>query len=213
MSSHLHVERVVVGLLSVNCYLLICKETNKCVVIDPGNDGDYILQKVAELNSSVSYIINTHGHFDHIGGNKYLKEKTRAPLAIHSLDKTLMTRAQEHATLYDLFVDPSPPPDILLEDGQIIEVGSLKIKVIHTPGHTKGGVCLHVDSHLFSGDTLFEGSIGRTDLPGGNFHELINSINTRLAPLDGATMVYPGHGGVTTMEREEKTNPFLNKFL
>ena len=213
MSSKLIIEHLVVGPLSVNCYIVICKETKKCVVIDPGEDGPEILSKVKKSGATITHIINTHGHFDHIGANRYLKDTAKALISIHALDRVLMTKAQEHASVYGLTVDHSPQPDITLNDGDTIGTGNLCFKVIHTPGHTQGGICLSIEDNLFSGDTLFEGSIGRTDLPGGNFDTLVTSIKTKLAGLDPSTIVFPGHGGTTTIGREERANPFLNRFV
>lgn len=213
MSSKLHIHQLVVGPLSVNCYIVVCEETKHCVVIDPGEDGKRIEKKIQQLGAKLTHIINTHGHFDHIGANKYLKDKTGALIAIHVLDRVLMTRAEEHASIYGLSVEHSPQPDVTLKDKDTITCGEMKFTVIHTPGHTQGGICLHIEDNLFSGDTLFEGSIGRTDLPGGNFDELIKSIKTRLSDLSEDTLVFPGHGGTTTLEREAKSNPFLNRFL
>jgi glyoxylase-like metal-dependent hydrolase (beta-lactamase superfamily II) len=213
MSSKLHIHQLVVGPLSVNCYIVVCEETKNCVVIDPGEDGKRIEKKIKQLGAKLTHIINTHGHFDHIGANKYLKDRTGALIAIHVLDRVLMSHAEEHASIYGLSVNHSPQPDVTLNDKDTITCGELEFTVIHTPGHTQGGICLHIEDNLFSGDTLFEGSIGRTDLPGGNFNELIKSIKTRLSDLSEDTMVFPGHGGTTTLEREAKTNPFLNRFL
>jgi len=210
------IEHLIVGPLSVNCYIVTCTQTEKTVVIDPGEEGKRILGKIKSQNGKITHIINTHGHFDHTGANAYLKEHSNAKIAIHNDDKALLPLASEHARKYELSVISSPPPDISLQDNDIISTGELNLKILHTPGHSPGGICILIESKansdwvIFTGDTLFEGSIGRTDLPGGNFNQLISSIKSRLLPLPGETKVYPGHGGTTTMAREAKFNPFFN---
>lgn len=210
MPSQMIIEHLVVGPLSVNCYILACQTTRKAAVIDPGDEGPRILAKAEMMGVEIVSIINTHGHFDHVGANSYLKNHTNAQLLIHQKDLELLPLAADHALRYGLIVTPSPKPDSTISDDDIIEVGNLKVKVIYTPGHSPGGVCLMVEDVLFSGDTLFAQSIGRTDLPGGNLHQLMSSIRKKLLILEKKTRVYPGHGEDTTIEREEKANPFIN---
>jgi len=205
------IEHLVVGPLAVNCYIVACEVTKKAAVIDPGDEGKRILAKAEMMGVEITTIINTHGHFDHIGANCFLKEHTKGKLIIHEDDVDLLPLASEHALRYGLAVTPSPKPDITVSDGDIIEIGKLQIKVVDTPGHSPGGICLLVEDILFSGDTLFQESIGRTDLPGGNFEQLISSIKLKLLTLDKNTKVYPGHGGVTSIEREEQANPFIQE--
>ena len=211
MPSHMIIEHLVVGPLSVNCYIVACQSTKKAAVIDPGDEGSRILAKAEMMGVEITTIINTHGHFDHIGANSYLKNNAKAKLIIHDDDNDLLSLAEEHALRYGLSVTPSPKPDLTVSGGDIIEVGDLKIKVIDTPGHSPGGICLLIEDVLFSGDTLFAESIGRTDLPGGNFNQLISSIKSKLLPLPPETKVYPGHGGSTTIGIETKANPFIQE--
>ncbi|MFO7766549.1 MAG: MBL fold metallo-hydrolase [Pelovirga sp.] len=198
------------GPLEVNCYLVGCEKTRKAAVIDPGGDVESILQMLQQHDLAPVMIINTHGHFDHVGGNHDLINATGCDLLIHKDDASLLHRANEHAEFFGLSTTQSPEPTRLLDDGDIIDLGELKIEVIHTPGHSPGGVCLHVDDYLFVGDTLFSGSIGRTDLPGGNHQLLIENIKNKLLPLVDDTRVCPGHGPTTSIGQEKRHNPFLN---
>lgn len=197
------------GPLEVNCYLVGCEETRTAAVIDPGGNVNSILELLRQHDLTLVMVINTHGHFDHIGANRALLEKTDCKLLIHEDDAPLLQRAAEHAALFGLSTSRSPEPTRLLKDGDVIELGNLSFKVIHTPGHSPGGICLHVDDCLFVGDTLFCGSIGRTDLPGGNHQQLINNIKTKLLCLPDETKVYPGHGPATSIGQEKRHNPFL----
>jgi glyoxylase-like metal-dependent hydrolase (beta-lactamase superfamily II) len=197
------------GPLEVNCYLVGCEKTGKAAVIDPGGNVNSILELLRQHDLTLAMVINTHGHFDHIGANRSLLEKTGCELLIHQDDAPLLQRAAEHAALFGLSTSRSPEPTRLLKDGDTIELGDLTFKVIHTPGHSPGGICLHVDDCLFVGDTLFCGSIGRTDLPGGNHQQLINNIKNKLLGLADETKVYPGHGPATTIGHEKRHNPFL----
>ncbi|MEA3544829.1 MAG: MBL fold metallo-hydrolase [Thermodesulfobacteriota bacterium] len=197
------------GPLEVNCYIIGCEETRKAVVVDPGGDVDHILQLLKKHQLEVVMIINTHGHFDHVGGNQKLLDATGAELLIHRDDRLLLERAGDHAAAYGLTVDASPSPTRELAEGDILTVGELRLSVIHTPGHSPGGICLLVDDCLIVGDTLFAGSIGRTDLPGGDHPLLIRNIKEKLLILPAATKVCPGHGPMTTIGQEQQYNPFL----
>jgi glyoxylase-like metal-dependent hydrolase (beta-lactamase superfamily II) len=192
-----------------NCFILGCESTREAVVIDPGDDADQILMAVAKLDLKVKYLINTHGHFDHVGANKRMKEVTGAEIAIHPDDEPMLDELSRSASMFGLSAENSPPADILLKDGDEIKFGDITLQVIHTPGHSKGGVSLFTPGHLFSGDTLFAGSIGRTDLPGGDYDTLISSIKEKLLILDDDTQVYTGHGPETTIANEKRMNPFL----
>lgn len=202
------VERLVVGELEVNCYLLY-DEGGEGVVIDPGGEGEKILSRLKGLNITVNYILNTHGHFDHTGANGFIKEKTGAILAIHRDDRVLLENLDSQASLFGLYVNPSPKPDLLLEDSDTLRSGSIDLEIIHTPGHTKGSICIKIGNILFTGDTVFAGSVGRTDLPGGSYERLIRSIKERILILSDDTILYPGHGEETTLARERSYNPFL----
>mgnify|MGYP001332712348 CR=1 FL=1 len=160
----------------------------------------------------VKYIVNTHGHFDHVGANRAMKEATGAELLIHGMDADLFQTAEEHASLFGLTTTVSPEPDRLLEEDDVIKVGELSFKVIHVPGHSPGSICLYSPGHLFVGDVLFAGSIGRTDLPGGDHQGLLDGIRQKLFLLPDATLVHTGHGPDTTLGEEQKTNPFVGGF-
>lgn len=203
------IEKLAVGPIMANCFILGCEETREAVVIDPGDDADRILMLLAKNELKVKYLINTHGHFDHVGANKRMKEATGAELAIHGDDEPMLTQLSSNALMFGLSAENSPPADIILKDGDEISFGNITLKVIHTPGHSMGGICLYTPGHLFAGDTLFAGSIGRTDLPGGDYDTLISSIKEKLLHLDEKTIVYTGHGPETMIGAEKAMNPFL----
>ncbi len=197
------------GPLDVNCYILGCETTRKAAVIDPGGNVPQILAILDKHQLELDMIINTHGHFDHIGGNKELKEQTGAQLLVHRFDASLLIQARETAAIFGLSANPSPEPTRELVGREQLSVGELSLRVLHTPGHSRGGICLYTEGHLFSGDTLFAGSIGRTDLPEGDYSQLIASIREQLLGLPEETKVYPGHGPATTIGYEKQHNPFL----
>ena len=200
-----------VGALQVNCYIYWDEKTKDAFIIDAGEEPDLIEHIVRRDGLNVRYIINTHGHFDHVGANGRLKKTLNVPLAIHKDDLPLLASAEEDAMLFGVKGTKQPLPDILLKDGDTLKAGALTLEVIHTPGHTKGGICLYSRSEglLFTGDTLFAGSVGRTDFEGGSFEDIINSIKTRILPLDDSTSVFPGHGASTTLKKEKKFNQFI----
>ncbi len=203
------IKKLEVGPIMANCFVLGCENTKEAVVIDPGDDADRILMTLAKAELKVKYLINTHGHFDHVGANKQMKEVTKAPIAIHPGDEPMLMELSKSAAMFGLSAENSPPADQLLNDGDKIKFGEITLEVIHTPGHSMGGICLYTPGHLFAGDTLFAGSIGRTDLPGGDYDTLIASIKTRLLVLEEETMVYTGHGPETSIGSEKRMNPFL----
>ena len=198
------------GPLQANCFIVGCEQTRQAAAIDPGGDADRILSALKKDNLTLAAIINTHGHFDHVGANMALKQATDAQLMIHKLDAPMLAYAPQSAAAWGLRADDSPEPDRLLEDGDIVACGRLQFEVIHTPGHSPGGSCFYIkdENVVFVGDTLFAGSIGRTDLPGGDFDTLIRSIQTRLFVLPDATKVYNGHMELTTIGEEKRYNPF-----
>ena len=203
------IKKLEVGPIMANCFILGCETTKQAVVIDPGDDADRILMELAKSELKVKYLINTHGHFDHVSANKRMKEATGAEIAIHPEDEPMLHELSQSALMFGLSSENSPPADILLEDGDEVTFGEITLQVIHTPGHSKGGISLYTKGHLFSGDTLFSGSIGRTDLPGGDYDTLISNIREKLLIFDEDTIVYTGHGPETTIGNEKRMNPFL----
>jgi hydroxyacylglutathione hydrolase len=202
-------EHLLVGPLQSNCFILGDEESGEAVIIDPGGDGDKIISAVSRKPWKVKAILNTHAHFDHTAANAIVKKETGAPLMAPKADSPFMAQAHVAARMYGLEVDASPDPDRLLEDGDTIDLGDEKIAVISTPGHTPGGATFVTSIGIFPGDSIFAGSIGRTDLPGGDHDTLIHSIKSRLLSLDDETPVFPGHGPATTVGRERTHNPFL----
>lgn len=209
MNDGLVIHHLAVGPLQVNCFLVACQKTLDAMVIDPGDEGSRILKLAKNAGFTISKVVNTHAHFDHIGANRELIDATGAELMLHAADLPLLQNARQHAALYGLTVTPSPTPDRFLEQGDSFEVGEHVFKVFHVPGHSPGGICLLCDGHLFVGDALFAGSIGRTDLPGCDPEALINGIRERLFPLPDETVVHAGHGPDTTIGRERRTNPYV----
>ncbi|MBU8847946.1 MAG: MBL fold metallo-hydrolase [Desulfobacterales bacterium] len=203
------IKKLEVGPIMANCFILGCESTRQAVVIDPGDDADRILMELAKSELKVKYLINTHGHFDHVSANKKMKEATGAQIAIHPEDEPMLHELSQSALMFGLSSENSPPADILLKDKDEITFGEITLKVIHTPGHSRGGISLYTSGHLFAGDTLFAGSIGRTDLPGGDYDTLISSIREKLLIFDEDTIVYTGHGPETTIGNEKRMNPFL----
>jgi glyoxylase-like metal-dependent hydrolase (beta-lactamase superfamily II) len=203
------IKTIVVGPLDVNCYILGCEDTKVAAIIDPGDNADEIIEVIDKEGLNPGFIINTHAHFDHIGGVKAIQEYFKIDFLLHKEDLFLVDNASEQATTFGLSPIPKPEVDKFVNNGDNISLGNKIINVIHTPGHSPGGVCYHVDNNVFVGDTMFAGSIGRTDLPGGSYETLINSIKERLFPLGDSITVYPGHGPSTTIENEKEHNPFL----
>jgi hydroxyacylglutathione hydrolase len=210
------VKMLQVGPIMTNCYIVGCEETKQGVVIDPGGNGDRILAKVRELGLEIKYVVNTHCHFDHMLANKEviggLKESQPQPplLAIHQAEEPML-KSGGGAHLFGLRGFSSPPPDMYLEEGDVLTLGQVKLKVLHTPGHSVGSVSLlnEEEKAIFDGDVLFNMGIGRTDLTGGDFDTLMDSIRNKLLTLPDDTVVYSGHGPVTTIGRERASNPFL----
>jgi len=203
------IKTIVVGPLDVNCYIFGCEDTKVAAIIDPGDNADEIIKVIDKEGLKPEFIINTHAHFDHIGGVKAIQEHFKIDFFLHKEDLFLVENASEQATAFGLSPISKPDVNKFVNNGDKISLGDKVINVIHTPGHSPGGVCYHVDNNVFVGDTMFASSIGRTDLPGGSYETLISSIKERLFPLGDSTTVYPGHGPSTTIENEREHNPFL----
>ncbi len=201
--------RLEVGNLGANCYIVYCKKTLEGAVIDPGGNAQDIINIIDRENIKIVSIINTHGHADHIGDNDKLKAHTGAPVLIHEDDANMLTSSQGNLSMYIGNNLICKAADHLLTDGEIIHVGEIELQVIHTPGHTRGGICLKVNDVVFSGDTLFEQSVGRSDFPGGSHSQLVKSIREKLLILPDSTKILPGHGAGTTIGNERYNNPFI----
>ncbi len=204
------VKRLAVGQLGANCYIVADESSKEAVVIDPGAEGGRILDSIKDNNFKLKYVINTHGHVDHIGANLKLLEETDAKLLIHKDDEDYLQNPNLNLAAFvgGLNKQEFGKADLLLEDGSKIECGKLLLEVIHTPGHTPGGITLKVEDGLFTGDTVFALGVGRTDFPNGSMQQLKESIN-RLLKFDSDLKVYPGHGGTTTIARLKTSNPYL----
>jgi hydroxyacylglutathione hydrolase len=196
------IETFAVGMLSTNCYVVSDKETKEAIIIDPGLDfvveAQPIYSYIEKEKLKIKFIINTHGHSDHINGDGIMQKKYEAPICIHQLDASFLEGLEKHGT----------PSDVLLKDADVVKFGNVSLKVMHTPGHTLGSICLVGDKVLFSGDTLFAGSVGRTDFPESSRRDMGVSLRKLLGLPDGL-LVYPGHGEVSLLGREKRVNPFL----
>ena len=204
------IEGRAMGAMGANCYLYACPETKKAVIIDPGADGKQIYRWVLEKGVKVDYILITHGHVDHIGAVDELRELLgNVIVGIHTGDAGMLTDGKKNLSSYFGPGLVQKKADILLQDGQELMIGNQRLKVISTPGHSPGGVCFLCTEGLFSGDTLFAGSIGRTDFPGGSLDQLLAGVKQKLLVLPEETRVFPGHGEETSIGEEKRDNPFL----
>jgi glyoxylase-like metal-dependent hydrolase (beta-lactamase superfamily II) len=209
----MNIEQVKVGFMEVFCYIISCPNTNEAMVIDPAGDEEKVVERIQQKNLELKYIVNTHGHPDHTCGNGKVKELTGAKIVVHELDAPLVSSEHGKEMARQWGFSPSPPADVTVKDGEQIVAGDVSLDVIHTPGHTPGGMCLLGNGNVFTGDTLFVGAIGRTDLPGASMSQFMTSIKERLLTLPGETIVWPGHNyGVqptSTIDHEKRTNPWL----
>jgi hydroxyacylglutathione hydrolase len=211
MDKKLLFNRYIEGPLEVNTFLLsdLNDPEKPAAIIDPGGNDPQLEADIEKHALKPKYIINTHGHIDHIAFNNYYKKKYGCKILAYESDADAFDKCQDDFLFTLIGGELSPLPDRRLKDNETIAIGSIEIKVIHTPGHTPGSICLRGDGFLISGDTLFKGSIGRTDLAGGNYNDLISSIRNRILALPDNTIVFPGHGEPTTIGEEKETNPFL----
>ena len=200
-------KNVVVGALETNCYLVYCETTRACAVVDPGADHEQIFLAIAEDELKPVVLVNTHGHVDHTGANRDVKEHFGTPIAIHAADNPMLGKIQQLELSLFLGAKDSPVADRLLKDGDTIKIGAGELRVLHTPGHSPGSISLLGDGFVLSGDTLFNEGVGRTDLPGGSRPQLVKSIREKLMTLPDETLVFPGHGPHTTIGHERENNP------
>jgi hydroxyacylglutathione hydrolase len=205
------IEPLAVGALQTNCYIVGDEASGEGIVIDPGGDADVILEAVRRLKLKIKLVVDTHGHFDHIMANKEVVEATAAPLAIHPDDAAMLTNPLRSFAFLGGSLRPGPAATVSLTEGSTVEIGSAKLQVLHTPGHSPGSISLWCPEQkvVFSGDALFNMGIGRTDFPGGSMRVLLQSIRDKLFTLPDDTAVYSGHGPQTTIGFERKHNPFL----
>jgi hydroxyacylglutathione hydrolase len=206
------IKMLTVGPFAANCYIVGSSSSNEGMIIDPGGDAEVIMRTVQQVELSISVIVITHAHVDHVGALREVQQKTKAQFAVHEAEKGFVFSTPMRM-LTSLGVSPvkSPPkPDTLLKDGDMIDLGDLHFRVLYTPGHSSGGICLSGHGVVFSGDTLFNSGVGRTDFPGMSHERLMKSIREKLMVLPDETIVYPGHGPATTIGDERRGNPFLH---
>lgn len=209
----MQIKQIKLSKMAVFCYLIGDETTRTCALIDPSFDTNRILAEAQRLQYRITHIINTHGHCDHTAGNHALKTATGARLCIHELDADRLGKMIHTAFSRILGGKGSPRPDLTLQDDDMIQIGATQLSVLHTPGHTPGSICLYADGHLFTGDTLFVGAVGRVDLPGGSRLQLRMSLREKIFTLAPDTVVWPGHdygpAPASTVGHEQHSNPFI----
>ncbi len=212
------IRQLLVGPFAVFTYIVACPQTNEGVIIDPAGENERILTALKEEGIRVRYILNTHGHADHVMGNEALRVKTSAPTCMHEADNRFFSSdGTRELSMKELGLPSAGAVEMELKDGDLLEVGTLVIKVIHTPGHSPGSVCFYVKRNLFTGDTLFVGAAGRTDLTGGSLDTLIESIENKILTLPKDTVIWPGHDygdtPTSSIGREMEENPYITDFI
>lgn len=205
------VERLPLGVYAANCYIVMCEETKEAMIVDLGGEPEEVIIKSKELGFNINSIVLTHAHGDHIAGIPGLLGEISCPVYVHEKDEEMLLDPKLNLSAAMSIDNISIKPDGLLKAGDILKVGNLEIEVIHTPGHTMGGISLKVENYILTGDTLFKGSIGRTDLYGGSYDAIIDSVNNKLLIYDDDIIILPGHGPASTIGVEKKTNPFARK--
>lgn len=207
----LEILRFSYGPFAENTYVVVGPSGAKAMLVDPGLDSEPIWDILVDRGLSIALILNTHGHLDHVAGNGFFKRQSGAPIVIHAADKPFLANVEAQASMYGLKAENSPPADLELVEGKALEFDGIAFDVIHTPGHSPGGVCLRHGNQMLVGDTLFRGSVGRSDLPGGDWDTLVTSIRGKLFTLPDEVACYPGHEAETTIGRERLTNPFVGE--
>ena len=205
----MNIETIPVSSFAMNCYLIADPESGEAIYIDPGAEADMLIEKVSSQDLNLKFVINTHCHVDHTAEVSKVINFFKVPFYIHQADLSLLNNLQEQGNFFGINIQEIPKIGGFVEEGNSFDFGNLTASILHTPGHSPGGISIMIGDSVFSGDCLFLDSIGRTDLPGGNFNTLISSIKVKLLTLDDSTIVYPGHGPATTIGRERKNNPFL----
>jgi len=207
------IEIFPMGVFQVNSYLLLCEETRKIAIVDPGDQPEILLRRLQQMRGEPIAILNTHGHIDHVAGNAVMKKEYGIPALLHRADLFLIEGFSAQAAMFGLDLEPPPLPDGELIPGETFQLGACELRIAHTPGHSPGSVTLVHGNDAISGDVLFRDSIGRTDLPAGDLSTLLRSIDEVLVPLGDETRIHPGHGPQTSIGVERRSNPFLRREL
>ncbi len=211
------IEQIPVGFMQVFCYLIYDEQAKEGVLIDPAGNEEDLVQLLKDKGITLKYIVNTHGHADHTCGNEPIRQATGAKVVMHASDDVYYQRPESRMFARNMGFTTPGPADIRVQDGEELAFGNLTMKFIHTPGHTQGACCILINGNLFTGDTLFVGAVGRTDLPGGSFKQLIQSLQKLVKTLPPATVVWPGHDygdqPRSTLEREMETNPYISEYM
>ena len=202
------IDTIVVGALQVNCFIVYDEDSHDAIVVDPGADAEKIITLIEDRKLKVSRIVCTHAHFDHVGAIRELKEKTGAAVMLHRGDMDIYMRADKQGALWGFHIEQPPAPDMHMIEGDEVAVGRFLLKILHAPGHSPGGICLYGEGVIVTGDTIFAGSVGRTDFPGGSMTELKRSF-ARIIALPPETTIFPGHGPLTTVKNEKENNFFV----